>query len=713
MSGKKLFQVLRNIDPQLILDAAPKERPHVSRAWIKWGALAACLCLVATTVFLFLPNSPISLFTHTHAFSEWQSTKDATCVAQGEEMRVCACGEKEYRLTAILPHFAGKWVIEKEPIIREPTPEDPEAREPGLMCQFCHYCGAKLNEEIIPALGSLGLAYAVNLDGKTCTVVGIGNCIDTDIIIPPNFCGYHVTKIENSAFKDNTDITSVILPETLIAIGDYAFSSCTGLTEVVIPDSVTDIGANAFSECTGLIDLVISNSAVNIGASAFSACSGLTEIVIPDSVVDIGFRAFDCCLNVSSITLSQNLKHIGDGAFRGCSLVTSIAIPASVERIGAGIFEGCDALTDFYITDLASWCQINVEDPFDSNIYDNAILPRKLYLNGELLVNVEIPDGTNSIGAYAFYKCYDIVSVTVPSSVQTIGRYAFAECENLADISIANGVTSIGYYAFENCCLLTEITIPKSVTSIGDHILYGCIGLERISVPFLGYSADANSSGYGTNGKLTHLVNENHENLREVTLTASKKICDGAFGDWVGLTSVTLCEGIESIGYSAFALCKNLTNITIPSSVTQIGNSAFLGCSGLETVTLQEGLLHIGNAAFSSCIELKSIVIPDSVETIEACAFDYCCSLENVVLSKNLTEISNGLFAECEKLTKITLPNSIKRIGDSAFVSCVALKEIVFDGTEEQWNAIEKEEYWNRYSEDVEIVFTKTSNEEH
>ena len=103
--------------------------------------------------------------------------------------------------------------------------------------------------------------------------------------------------------------------------------------------------------------------------------------------------------------------------------------------------------------------------------------------------------------------------------------------------------------------------------------------------------------------------------------------------------------------------------------------------------------------------------MPDSVETIEDCAFDYCSSLENVVLSKNLTEISNGLFAECEKLTKITLPNSIKRIGDSAFISCVSLEEIVFEGTEAQWNAIEKGTYWNRYSENAEIVFAKTENE--
>ena len=176
MSGKKLFKALRQIDTQLILDAAPGEwkKTHANKGWVKWGALAACLCLVVAAVIgavLWLrsdePVPPEPTLPHEHVFGEWQTAKDATCAEPGEEVRLCACGEKETRYTALLQHFAGEWVIEKEPVIREPTPEDPDAREPGLMCQFCHYCGAKLDEEVIPAIGSLGLAYAVNLDGKT------------------------------------------------------------------------------------------------------------------------------------------------------------------------------------------------------------------------------------------------------------------------------------------------------------------------------------------------------------------------------------------------------------------------------------------------------------------------------------------------------------------------------------------------------------------
>ena len=466
MKGRMLFRALRNIDEQLILDAAPGEWAKVRKraALARWGAFAACFCILMVGVFfVYLQKSPYLPHPenttppggtvtppapHVHAFGAWQVTKEATCSEMGEEMRVCACGEKEIQLIAMQEHFAGAWVIEKEPVIKVPTPEDPEAREPGLMCQFCHYCGAKLGEEVIPAIGSLGLAYAVNLDGKTCTVIGIGNCIDTEIIIPPNFCGYHVTDIADSAFAGNTDITSVTLPETLVTIGNYAFGGCTGLEEIVIPDSVVYIGDSAFEGCTNLADIVFSQSLSIIGMRAFYGCTSLTDITLPDSVMMIDDEAFAECVHLKNVTLSQSVMYIGSYAFANCSLLTEIAIPASVMMMGDKVFQNCDALTDFYITDLAAWCQI--EAGTETKYYDYAP-QRRIYLNGELLVNVEIPEGTESIASCAFLNCKDIVSITIPESVTALGSYAFYGCEGIV-----------------------EIVIPKDVTYIGECILHEC-----------------------------------------------------------------------------------------------------------------------------------------------------------------------------------------------------------------------------------------------
>ena len=216
MNDKNIFDALRDIDPQWIIDAAPAKRTSVAGMWAKWGALAACLCVLILGIYFiapqFFPDGVIPSEStppggtepppmHEHVFGEWFITKDATCAAQGEQTRLCACGEQEIRFTDLLPHFAGAWVIEREPTIKLPTPDDPDEREPGLKCQFCDYCGAKLGEELIPATGSLGLAYAINADGKTFSVAGIGNCTDEDIIVPENFCGYHVTGVVKEAFK--------------------------------------------------------------------------------------------------------------------------------------------------------------------------------------------------------------------------------------------------------------------------------------------------------------------------------------------------------------------------------------------------------------------------------------------------------------------------------------------------------------------------------
>lgn len=619
MSGKMLFRALRNIDPQLILDADPTQNHHTSRAWVKWGALAACLCiLIAGVFYITFPKTPSSstpnestppqgseppIVEHIHAFGEWQITKDATCSAQGEETRLCACGKKEIRYTALLQHFAGEWVVEKEPIIREPTPNNPDAREPGLMCQFCHHCGAKLDEEIIPAIGSLGLAYAVNLDGKTCTVVGVGNCIDTEIIIPPNFCGYHVTKIENNAFKDKTAITSVTLPDTLITIGDHAFSSCTGLTEIVVPDSVVVIGTEAFSECK----------------------------------------------NVESITLSQNLKEIGSYAFNNCSLVTSIAIPASLVVMGEHVFFNCQELTDFYITDVGAWCQINAGA---YTAFVHLAQERRLYLNGELLVNVEIPDGTTSINSYAFYNCRDIVSITIPQSVTSIGRNAFKGCSGL-----------------------TELTIPDSVTYIGEFILYDCGSLTSFTVPSLSNVGASENYQYH-DGKLTYFMGKSNQALREVILTNSRELALGAFKDFEYLTSITLPEGIDTIGDYAFQGCRGLTSIEIPSSVTELGLSAFSDCTSLQSVTLGVGILRIGGGAFRNCTALKSIIIPQSVTHIGNFAFENCVSLETVMILGQMTEIESGLFQGCISLKEIALPTSVQTIQSRAFNGCSNLHSV-------------------------------------
>ena len=272
---------------------------------------------------------------------------------------------------------------------------------------------------------------------------------------------------------------------------------------------------------------------------------------------------------------------------------------------------------------------------YNNIMYSVTSIANNAFISNKELVSITIPESVTSIGDDAFYNCSSLTSINMPENSQltSIGEDVFCRCSSLTSINIPESVTSIGEGAFSECSSLTLIYIPESVTSIGEGAFYGC------------------------GGKL--IVNCN---------IPPRLFYECRF------TSVTLGDGVTSIGDYAFTSCLSLTSITLPKSVTSIGDGAFFNCDGLTNITIPESVTHIGSSAFNHCSNLTSITVSENSQltSIGSSAFSDCNNLTSITIPENsqLTSIGSSAFSGCSNLASITIPKSVTSIGDKAFHGC-------------------------------------------
>lgn len=299
----------------------------------------------------------------------------------------------------------------------------------------------------------------------------------------------NISVIGSYAFSDCYNLTEIKIPQKVTAIGPMAFYNCDALTNVTIPEKVTSIGEDAFLSCNGIKTLSIPGSVTYIGGEAFWDCSGLESVYISDLAawckIDYGYRVgdyngnplgngADLYLNgklVTDLVIPEGVTEIEMGAFRGCTSIKTVVIPDSTTHIywnvfenccnlesvtfGSGltnlydmVFADCEKLKSVYISDLAAWCEMEYISSFPFGYGAN------LYLNGDMVTDLIIPEGVMHIASYAFSGCQGIETITFPSSITDIGYDAFGEMgESFKKIRFIGDAPNIEAEAFNEAVI--------------------------------------------------------------------------------------------------------------------------------------------------------------------------------------------------------------------------------------------------------------------
>lgn len=558
-----------------------------------------------------------------------------------------------------------------EETTEETTPEETTTEEPEW-------------SEQAPNEDTKGLTFSFSEDGQTVSITGFDGSRSV-VEIPETYGGAKVTSIAAGAFRGQTMITDVVIPEGVTYIGREAFAGCSALVRVKIPTSVTQVGANLFEGTP--YDSTLTGELVYINSILYRCQSDAVTVSIRQGTTVIAEEAFINRVNLAAIVVPDGVSYIGSNAFKNCSALSQIEIPKSVRDIVANAFDGTKWYEDrkhgmIYINDLLYRVPAEIivqsEQPTGSLSDKDAAEMAKSGVATQVIpnTNVIVKEDITTICTLAFANT-PVQKVQLPSTLTTIRYGAFQNCTALKQITLPKSMTFIEGGAFQNCSVLSSILVPQNVTYLGASAFSGCTSLTSATLP----------------EAITRISSGLFENCSSLTTvqasSALTSIGSRAFAETSALSSFTfpqtltavgaesftgsgivtanLPQSVTYLGAGAFADCTKLVYAQVPAAIQAIRERTFRNCTELKNVSIPEGIRYIGVAAFQNDVSLQTVDFAQSLLTICDNAFEGSGVGEGLVLPPALRTIGSRAFAGCMRLTSLTIPADVRKMGSQAF----------------------------------------------
>ncbi len=366
-------------------------------------------------------------------------------------------------------------------------------------------------------------------------------------------------------------------------------------TKVTISDAEEDITilGDAFKSNTAITSVTIPEGYTSIGISALSGCSGLTTVTIPSTLQTVGATAFDGCTKLTTVNFTENqsgtLKFMNK-VFNGCTALERITLPVQTTSVydNGNIFTGCTALKNIavssgnakYITDNGSLYAKND---------DGTALTLCTYVN--VPAELTIPDTAGglpvtAIGPMVFQKNTTLTAVTIPASVTTIDRLVFDTCSNLKTVTLlCETAPTLGSYAF------TDLAAGSTIYVANETV------------------AAAITSSYYTSGKTTVQVGTPSATTAAAVSIEVAGYADGKLSFDLYLDNATEVNAVMlQLTFDAAKVGEG--TVTVAGNDFDNNNFAWNTDAGILTGVLQFGKTGEGNLNYTTRTKLATVTLP-------------------------------------------------------------------------------------------------------